>query len=251
MKTSEQWAAPGLMDFLKSARERTLDRHRSASDPIAYLYSGTAYALWREAGRRTRENSAGLVLDAGSGRGAWRQVIESTGARREAADIVARQGEDLAWVADLTCMPGVPSARFDAVICHQVLEHVRRPLAALGELHRVLKPGGRLVLSAPHLSRLHDLPHDYFRYTPAGIRVLLEEAGFEIVELATYGGVITFLHHQFSTIVLGLAASLGPLYYLFAVVNAPFSVLASLLDRVLDRAHLMPNGVVVVAQKKG
>ena len=240
-----------MIDILKAARQRILDRHSSASDPISYLYSGTTYALWRAARGPTHDNSTGLVLDAGSGRGAWREVIESAGARREALDVEARAGEDLDWTADLTCMPDVPSARFDAAICHQVLEHVSQPASALSELHRVLKVDGRLVLSVPHLSRLHDLPHDYFRYTPAGIRVLLEGAGFDIEELTTYGGLFTFVHHQFSTVVLGLAASLGPLYYVAAVLNAPLAVLTSLLDTGLDRANLMPNGVIVVARKSG
>jgi SAM-dependent methyltransferase len=165
-------------------------------------------------------------------------------------DIEPHPSEELDWIADLTCMPAVPSDRFDAAICHQVLEHVSRPDMALAELCRVLKPEGRLVLSAPHLSRLHDLPHDYFRYTPAGIRALVEGAGFEVIELTTYGGLFTFLHHQFSTLLLGLAASLGPLYYVAFFLNAPFAPLSSLLDRCVDRANLLPNGVVVVARKR-
>ena len=47
----------------------------------------------------------------------------------------------------------MPSGRFDAAVCHQVLEHIPRPAAALGELHRVLKPGGVLRLALPDLDR--------------------------------------------------------------------------------------------------
>ncbi len=238
-----------LIDYLKRARQGTLDRYSAADNAKVHLYSGTAYSFWRAARGPTRENAKGLVLDAGSGRGGWRSLIESTAARREALDIEARLGDKLDWVANLESMPDVPSERFDAVICHQVLEHVPHPAKALGEIHRVLKPDGRLVVSVPHLSRLHDLPHDYYRYTPAGLRVLLDEAGFDIIESRTWGGLLTFLHHQFSTVFLGLASRLGPLYYPALALNAPFAVLTAVLDAIVDRGRLLPNGLLVVAKK--
>ncbi len=70
--------------------------------------------------------------------------IERNGARRESVDIEPKAGEQVTWIADLTDMPQVPSDRYDASICHQVLEHVPRPQAALAELFRTLRPGGVL-----------------------------------------------------------------------------------------------------------
>ena len=43
--------------------------------------------------------------------------------------------------------PPFRSGHFDAVLCSQVLEHVPDPLATLKEIARVLKPGGRVLLS--------------------------------------------------------------------------------------------------------
>ncbi len=191
------------LTYLEDARRKTLDRSPAAGAFTNIFYSGTTYALWRAAKGPTAEHCKGLVLDAGSGRGAWRDVIEANGATRESVDIAPKTGEQVKWVADLCHMPQVPSDRFDATVCYQVLEHVPSPSAAIAELYRTLKPGGTLVISVPHLSRQHELPHDYFRFTPGGLQKMLTDAGFETVSLAPFGGLLTFIHHQLSLWCLG------------------------------------------------
>lgn len=239
----------GVARFLKAARRRTLDARPLANSFTSIHYSGSTYSLWHVAAEITRRCSSGLVLDAGSGRGGWKAVIEGAGGRRESLDIAAKPGEALDWIADLTDMPQVDTARFDNIVCHQVLEHVPRPHRAMSELTRVLKPGGRLVLSVPHLSRLHEMPHDYFRYTREGLRILIEDAGMTVEEMRPYGGIFTFVHHQVSTLCMGLATLTGPLYPVFVALNAPFSMLSTGLDWLIDRARLAPNGYVVIARR--
>ncbi len=81
----------------------------------------------------------------------------------------------------------------DAVICTEVLEHLAGPKQALAEMGRVLRPGGKLILTAPFLYRIHGDPHDFQRLTDHGLRILLEEAGFEIMELKRQGYFFTVL----------------------------------------------------------
>ena len=70
-------------------------------------------------------------------------------------------------VCDLTQIP-VGDDQFDAVVCNQVLEHVRDPVAVLREIRRVLRPSGRLIYSAPLFYEEHQQPYDFYRYTQYG-----------------------------------------------------------------------------------
>lgn len=72
---------------------------------------------------------------------------------------------------------------FDGVLCTQVLEHVFTPEDFLGEIRRVLRPGGTLVLTVPFVWDEHEQPHDFGRYSSFGLRALLERTGFEVVRL--------------------------------------------------------------------
>ncbi len=73
-----------------------------------------------------------------------------------------------------------PDGRFDLVVSTQVLEHVADPALYLAECFRVLRPGGTLLLSTHGMMVWHPDPHDYWRWTSEGLRVVVEQAGFEV-----------------------------------------------------------------------
>jgi SAM-dependent methyltransferase len=241
--------ASSLLRFLKSGREKFLDRHSDAGDWFAKMFSAGTCAGWRVCADLTRRYSRGLVLDAGAGRGGWRETILQNASKYESLDVGSRGDHHPDWIGDLMCMPDVPAGRFDAVVCHQVLEHVRNPFNALSEIHRVLKPDGAVILSVPHLSRRHELPNDYFRYTQEGVFQLLTETGFRVAELRAYGGVLSFLHHQTSFIFPGLFMGLPGVGETACVLNAPLSVLLAAADRIMDRRALIPLGIAAVGTK--
>lgn len=70
---------------------------------------------------------------------------------------------------------------FDAVLCNQVLEHVFNPEEFVAEIERVLKPGGKLLLTVPFVWDEHEQPWDYARYSSFGLKALLEKKGFRII----------------------------------------------------------------------
>lgn len=67
----------------------------------------------------------------------------------------------------------LPNECADAVICCEVLEHIKNPQKAAQELHRILKIGGVAILSAPMHYHIHEEPNDYWRFTPFGMGHLL------------------------------------------------------------------------------
>ncbi len=85
------------------------------------------------------------------------------------------------------CAPSIPRAEADLVVCEQVLEHVRDPYLAMRNLARLVHPGGLVLVSTPFLVRLHDHPEDHWRFTPSGLRLLLEAAGLEAVWVRSWG----------------------------------------------------------------
>jgi SAM-dependent methyltransferase len=88
-------------------------------------------------------------------------------------------------------------------LCLDTLEHCEDPFAACRELHRVLRPGGVCIVSSVMMFPIHSYPHDYWRFTPEGFRLLLRP--FDDVWVAGIG------HHELPTQVIAVAAKGGTL----------------------------------------
>ena len=100
------------------------------------------------------------------------------------------------YVSDIKAIP-VPSESFDAILCTEVLEHVPEPIEALREMSRILKAGGRLFVTAPLGSGLHQLPyHFYGGFTPSWYRYFFEKVGLTVLEIAPNGGFFKLLAQE-------------------------------------------------------
>lgn len=90
-------------------------------------------------------------------------------------------------VSDILNIPA-PDDSFDAVLCSEVLEHVPEPGLAIKEFARLLKPGGKMILTAPFASNVHMAPYHYCSgFSRYWYEHHLPQAGFDISELTANG----------------------------------------------------------------
>ncbi len=185
------------------------------------------------------------LLDAGAGRGAYRSLLAPL--CQELVEVDRHPAEGMVQ-GDLEGLP-FPDGHFDAVFCSQVLEHTPHPARAVAELARVTAPSGRLIVSLPHISHLHNEPHDYQRWTRHGLSVLLSEHGWEVEVLWASGGLWTMLGLVPSTLLgLGLGWSITRLPAR-AGLAALYAVLFA-LDRLCGLRSLYPQNVLAQARRR-
>jgi SAM-dependent methyltransferase len=134
------------------------------------------------------------VLDVGSGAQPYRPLLPAD-VRYRAIDVDVA-GEAFGYdMPDTEYFTGdrwpVLDDAIDMVLATETLEHVPDPPVFLSEARRVLRDGGRIVMTVPFSARWHYIPHDYWRFTPSSLRNLLEAAGFGDVVVYPRGNEVT------------------------------------------------------------
>jgi SAM-dependent methyltransferase len=191
------------------------------------------------------------VLDAGSGEGQYAHHFK----RQRYCGVDLAVG-DVLWdysrldaVADLAELP-FREDTFDAALHIVTIEHLREPGCALAEIARTLRPGGLLLVAAPHEWEVHQAPHDYFRYTRYGLAYLLEKSGYELVDLRAAGGYFRLLARR---LLNGLQFFTGGVRWLgfvpAAMLLVPPALILPWLD-FLDRDRNFTLGYLCTARKR-
>jgi SAM-dependent methyltransferase len=119
------------------------------------------------------------LLDYGSGTSPYRLFFKEAIKEYVSADIKLNETAQI-HLDDRGCVP-LKDKFFDYVLSTQVLEHVDDPKLYLSEAKRLLKNDGLLILSTHGYWLYHPTPNDYWRWTSAGLKKILNESGFEIV----------------------------------------------------------------------
>lgn len=145
------------------------------------------------------------VLDVGAGPCPYRALFSDC--RYETHDFTAYEGyRDSArgeglygaidHVSDILALP-VADGAFDVVLCTEVLEHVPEPIRAVGEMARVLKSGGVMILTAPLGAGLHQEPyHFYGGYTPHWYAMVANRFGLTVGRIEPNGGFFKHLAQE-------------------------------------------------------
>ena len=133
------------------------------------------------------------VLDVGGRIQPYRALLANRLRRYLAVDLRLTPLVDV--VAQAESLP-LGDNRFDLVICTQMLEYVPQPSLVINEIHRVLKPGGALLLSVPSVCPT-DAAEECWRFLPQGLRCLL--AGFARVEVAAEGSSVAGFFRTMNT----------------------------------------------------
>jgi SAM-dependent methyltransferase len=134
------------------------------------------------------------VIDVGAGSAPYRSAFAHCDYKTQdfkgLQDDQMRHGAyaQIDFICDARSIP-VPNGSFDVVLCTEVLEHHPEPIAVVCEFSRILVPGGRLFLTAPLGSGIHQEPyHFYGGYTPYWYRHFLRAVGFSEVEISANEG---------------------------------------------------------------
>ena len=155
-------------------------------------------------------------------------------------------------VGDITDI-SVPDHSYDIILCTEVFEHIPDPISAIKEFSRILKSGGKLIVTAPFCSMTHFAPYHfysgfnrYFYYTN------LEKHGFLIDELRTNGSFFDFVAQDIKTL------SFITEKYTRMKVNLYQKIIMVLMLRILKKfkkndirsSELLCFGYQVIATKK-
>lgn len=102
-------------------------------------------------------------------------------------DLSALDFEGLSNALEAAGPQGLEDGAYSTVVVVESLEHSPEPARVLAAAARAVEEGGRILVSVPFAMPLHEAGTDYWRFTPDGLRDLIENAGLEDLEVFDTG----------------------------------------------------------------
>jgi SAM-dependent methyltransferase len=228
-RDDERWEPPSFAD-VATLRGRLVSRLRRLLDL-------QAASIWRDL-RSPLGDASGAVLDVGAGAQPYRQLINPVATYRAIDTVDARQrfGYDMPGTVHFSGDDWpVADGTIDLLLATETLEHIPDPDGFLAKARRALRDDAQLILTVPFSARWHYVPHDYWRFTPSALRMILERNGFSDVVILARGNELTVACAKVMALVLPLllpqGQGLAPLRRLLGVILAPLLLTAALIGQ--------------------
>ena len=142
-------------------------------------------------------------------------------------------------------------ASFDSVMLNQVFEHVFNPSTFLLEVNRILKPGGRMLLTVPFVWDEHEQPYDYARYSSFGLSSILSKTGFRIVRhkksVNDLGLIFQLLNAYTYKNIVTKNLVVNQILYLFLM--APVNIIGFLVSKLSPKNNDLYLDNIILAEK--
>ena len=141
---------------------------------------------------------------------------------------------------------------FDSILCTEVFEHVEKLDDVLDELYRVLKPGGRMIVTTPFMCMEHEMPYDFRRLSFNGLSNLMKENNFKILASQK---LLNNFHVFFQTLnfyicqVFLKKKTKYLKYIIYFFLAGPINILSLFLNFFLPKADEMYFGTGMVIEK--
>lgn len=145
--------------------------------------------LNKEISKAIKNHGRGLALDIGCGEKPYRHLFAHANCRYYGLDLPSTlHNTSLIDIYASGKELPIKTSSIDVVFSSQTIEHINEPEKMFSEMSRVLKSGGKLILTAPHIWCIHEAPHDYFRFTRYGLEFLSKKYKIEPIYIKAMGG---------------------------------------------------------------
>lgn len=150
----------------------------------SFLRSLTAH-IERQLLQRWFEKAAlgGNVLDIGGGSSPYAKYMQRNA---QLINLDIEHNTAIGVIADAHILPFAPGS-LDAVICTNVLEHLREPQACIREITAALRGGGEFIVIVPFMFKVHPNPEDHWRFTWQCLERLFAD-DYDVIENSVSGG---------------------------------------------------------------
>jgi len=140
---------------------------------------------------------------------------------------------------------------FDSMLCNQVFEHVFNPKDFIVEVNRVLRKDALILISVPFVWDEHEQPFDYARYSSFGLRHILNNNGFEVVEYRKSNDGIEVIFQLLNAYLYKKLRFKNKYLRLFSrvVLISPFNILGWFFSKVFPRNQDLFLDSIVLAKK--